>query len=260
MKKVGIYLFDTRNPHVGLGEFEHHLALGLSKRAGELKEKYGIELYFILPSNTILHYGNDVKYIRLSKLKAKITWIKMPSFLFHRFIPKVDLLHLTQQLPRIRHVTSPYCLLTVHDINYLHNGISQRKINAHDRKMRKMFSKATHLSFITSFTKDDVLNHFSLNIPFRVIVNGTTNQAEVPGSPIHNLPEAYDLVLSGFDPKKNVDKVIAMMKYLPDRFLVVAGKGNKRQRRLLEDVIRQNKLQNVCILGCVSPEQKAYLS
>ena len=71
-----------------------------------------------------------------------------------------------------------------------------------------------------------------------------------------SLPDRYLFHLSSLDSKKNPYLLVAMMRYLPDQNLVLAGKGDISE---LCDIVRKHKLQNVFFKGLVSTEEKAHL-
>ena len=82
---------------------------------------------------------------------------------------------------------------------------------------------------------------------------------KVPQEKIDGLPSQYLLSVSGLDDKKNVHLLIEMMRFLPNEFLVVAGKGDKEYTKMLHQLVERYQLTNVRFVGCVSAGEKAYL-
>ncbi|MGP1476113.1 MAG: glycosyltransferase family 4 protein [Phocaeicola sp.] len=260
LKTIAVYLYDSRNPYVGLGEFDHHLAEELSSRAKQLQNEHHIRLCFLLPPHKVDIYGNDVDYLSLTKIKIYLLNL-LPKWAVYRWLmPKVALLHLTQQRAKITRSLGENTLLTIHDVNFFHNNISVAKIKKKQRKAQQMLNIAHFVSFISQFTRDDVHQHFHVAQTERVIHNGATNQNTLESHAPKGLPtKDFDLVLSSWDRKKNVDNIVEMMRFLPERHLIVAGRGKKQDRKRLENIIRTYHLNNVTLLGTVGVAEKAYL-
>lgn len=255
-KNVGIYFYDLRHPFVGLSEFDDNIARRLSAKAKAVKERYDIRFTFIVPQNCAGRYGEDVGYYVLNHFRAFLL-NRVPSF---ASCPRFDLLHLTQQQPVLRRRLAPSTLLTIHDVNFFHNAISPEEVNRKAARIERMLRVATHLSFISRFTQQDVHDHFTVSLPERVVHNGVTRHDTLTGHRPEGLQlDSYLLMLSGWDRKKNVDEVVAMMAFLPDKRLVVAGKGSDRDRQRLQAVIDQYHLTNVTLLGMVDEAGKTWL-
>ncbi|MBF1432400.1 MAG: glycosyltransferase, partial [Prevotella nanceiensis] len=175
-KKVAVYLYNLSNKYVGLGEFAHNLAIRMSAKAAELKTQHNLEFCFLVPKGMSGDYGDEVDYLVLRKWRYLLLNARLPRFIKHLFFPKVDLVHWTQQLPRIHTTISPKALVTIHDVNYFHNNLPQKKIDKRTRKINRTLSFATHLSFISQFSENDVVSRFNVHQPKRVIYNGVTDQ------------------------------------------------------------------------------------
>lgn len=255
-RRIAIYLYDTRKPYVGLGEMENALATRLADRAGKLKEKYGLQFCFIVPKEKKGCYGNDVEYMVFGKRHEILYKYPMLNPLAKRLFPKAELVHWCQQLPKLCETYSPHTLITVHDINFMHNGLKIREIERKKKRIRQSLDKATHLSFISHFTAADVRSNFDIRQPYRIVYNGVTDLQAVETSCDMSLPDRYLFHLSSLDSKKNPHLLVAMMRYLPDQNLVLAGKGDISE---LCDIVRKHKLQNVFFKGLVSTEEKAHL-
>lgn len=258
--KVAIYLFDAKHDHVGLGEFENSLAKEIVQHAPLLKEKYNIQLFFIVSKEKMGAYGMDVEYILLDKWRKRLLNNRFTSALFPFLFPKVDLVHWSHQTPLINRCLSPYTLITVHDVNFFHNDLSMGKTARKARRIGKRLAKATHLAFISNFTQKDVNAHFPIKIPTKVILNGVTDQSCLQEEVIMpQIPEKFFLHVSRLAAKKNVHLLVEMMKYLPDENLVLAGKGRSPYEQRLKKIIEENHLTNVYLLGSVTAEEKAAL-
>ena len=60
---IYIEVYSITHPYVGIGEFCLNLGKQLAQRATELKEKYDINLTFIVPKGYEGTFGNDVNYV-----------------------------------------------------------------------------------------------------------------------------------------------------------------------------------------------------
>lgn len=258
-KKVAIYLYNLSNQYEGLGEFNHNLAIRMSAQAAELKAKHNIKLCFLVPAGMTGAYGEDVEYLVLKKWRYRLLNESLPRCIKHLFFPKVDLVHWTQQLPRLHTTLSPHTFVTIHDVNYFHNNLPEDKVKKRSKKINRTLRHATHLSFISQFAQDDVVSRFDVPHPKRIIYNGVTDQMQVPQEKIDGLPNQYLLSVSGLDDKKNVHLLIEMMRFLPNEFLVIAGRGNSEYTKMLYSLVERYQLTNVRFVGCVSAGEKAYL-
>lgn len=260
-----MYLYDARNEYVGIGEFEKNIGMCIAARAKELREKYGVELYFMVGKKQIGSFGGDVKYIKVNNFVKVLVNIDPTHLLCRLVIPKVDLMHLTHQQPKFHRGISRYTLLTIHDINFFHNNLNRSLFNK-IRRIKRALRSATHLSFISQFTSKDVKAHFPIKQPNRIIMNGVSDLSQLPISAETEqafkdrmLPKDFLFHVSGLGEKKNVHLIVEMMKHLPNETLVVAGKGKKKAYERLQKIIDENQLKNVYILGGVNREEKALL-
>ena len=154
--------------------------------------------------------------------------------------------------------------MTVHDLNYLHNDISEVRKRKKTFVAQRRVNQMTHLSFISKSTRDDVKSHLVAPQPSRVIYNGVTNlnNPDTDYSSVLSgmrLPDKFLFHISRWVRKKNVVLALEMMRHLPDERLVLAGTGDKRQEQLVFDTIKAYNLTNVTVVGRVSSEQKAAL-
>lgn len=258
--KAAIYLYDAKYDHVGLGEFENSLAKEIARQAPLLKKKYNMHLFFIVSKEKLGAYGEDVDYILLNKWRKRLINSRLGYLLFPFIFPKVDLVHWTHQTPLIKRSMSPFTLMTIHDVNFFHNNLKDRRVNKKTRRINKRLSKATHLSFISNFTQKDVSAHFPIKLPSKVILNGVTDQSNLLVNPVMpKVPEHFFLHISRLAAKKNVHLLVEMMKYFPEENLVVAGKGRSNYEQYLTKIIEENHLTNVYLIGSVTAEEKSAL-
>lgn len=264
--KIAVSMTNSHLFNTGLGEFENSIAQRLSKRAQELKEKYGIQLYFLVKPCQIGAYGDDVKYVSIGSNMRTLMNLPFLHNIKRLLLPHFDLLHWTNQFLKFRVKLAPLHLMTVHDVNFLHNEIGtlhkSKKLWLTNRRLKR----ATHFGYISNFTKNDVEANFKLDgKPGRVIYNGVTNlntKSQYEYNKIlsgMNLPENFLFHISRWSRKKNVHLLVQMMKYLPGETLVIAGSADKKYVEFLNNLVLSKGIKNVIFVGKVSTDQKAAL-
>ncbi len=265
-KRIAISMLESHLLNTGLGEFENSIAQRMAQRAPMLKEKYGVTLCFIVAKRWRKgSYGDNVEYLCISRTARKLLNLLPLRWLRPVLLPNIDLLHWTNQFFKFKVRLSPLQLITVHDVNFMHN-----EINAMHKKkklwvMAQRMAKATHFTFISEFTRSDFGKHFSFDKPSRVIVNGVTNLNTQP-------QEVYDATLKamGVEPgylfhisrwsrKKNVHLLVDMMRHLPGERLVIAGTASEKFGQMLRQRAIEAGHGNITFVGKVNTAQKAAL-
>ncbi|NPA68555.1 MAG: glycosyltransferase family 4 protein, partial [Chlorobi bacterium] len=158
MKKVLIDLDRLKNINTGLGQ----VSLSFGKKISELNDK-DIEFTFLVPDKFAGYFGNNVKYEKVS-LKRRY---------FPSLCKKYDLWHALHQdsayFPSGK--TTPY-ILTVHDLNFLYEK-SEKKAKKRLKRLQKKIDRATHITVISNFTKNEVLKNLNVkNKDVQIIYNG----------------------------------------------------------------------------------------
>lgn len=252
-RKIVIECMALRHMNVGIGQFLYHIGLELGVRAEELRSEHGIELYFILPKSFVGCFGKDVHYITTFPI---FRWL----LALNPF--KIDLFHMPHQYCTFKHLNRcKDCLLTIHDINFMYEKKGY-KLYRYIRGFNKKVRLATYINYISNFTRNDVNKNFEINVPERVIYNGVT---EPQGKFAHEtdrlkkLPQTFFFHISSLLPKKNVNLLISMMKFLPKENLVIAGDWQGKNSHILRQQIVDEGLTNVYALDNVSEEEKSWL-
>lgn len=262
---IAISMTQSHKLNTGLGEFENSIAQRMARRAPQLLQQYGIRIVFVVERQQVGAYGDSVGYFVMGRRRRDLLKQRMLTPMRRWLIPHWDLVHWTNQFFKFGMRLSPIQLITVHDINFMHNNISSWHRRKKEYVTRKRLSRASYLSFISQFTADDVRRNLSIDKPSRVIYNGVTNlnthtQQELDGAVSGmGLPENFLFHISRWSKKKNVLLAIRMMKYLPDEHLVIAGTGAGDFERLVRGTIEALQLDNVTVVGQVSTLQKAAL-
>lgn len=251
--KIAIYLYDIKNRNVGLGEFAYQLGSYISKRAKELREKYNIVMYFIVPVGYVGCFGDDVEYFEFTEFNRRVSL---------RYLKKgFDLCHHIHQFSRLRFMRrAKVNFMTVHDINFMYEK-SGDKLEWYKARFARSLSRCSEVTYISNFVKKDVEAHFSPRCNGDVIYNGVADLSDVTGdfSKFGLEDNSYLFHISSLMPKKNVHKIVEMMRYLPEEKLLVVGNLNSEYARCIKKQIAEWGLENVIMLNHVSNEDKAEL-
>ncbi len=252
--RIYVETYAVRNPYVGVGEFCMNLGHYLAKHAELLRNQYGITLHFIVPRGHKGIFGNQVAYLELPRFCKP----------FMRLFPwRIDLLHLTHQYcPFNNFLGVKNELLTIHDINFMYEK-KGKKLLKYKRRLNTRIKAATHINYISKFTKTDVEKYFDVNKETRVIYNGVKQlvpATEYAHTFLSQLPaQPFLFHISSLRPKKNIHLLIEMMRYLPNETLVIAGNWDGNYGTQLKNRIKELELKNVVCLNNVSNDEKAYL-
>ena len=254
---MNIYIeaYSITHPYVGIGEFCLNLGQQLAQRATELKEKYDINLTFIVPKGYEGTFGNDVGYV---------SFLGDVKFLSRLHGSCIDLLHLPHQYCRFKHFPKvKNTLMTIHDINFMYEKQGD-KLERYKKKFTKKLKASNYISYISQFTKKDVEDNFKVECGTRIIYNGVS---KIPAESVtvteefkKRLPQKpYLFHISSLRPKKNVHLLIEMMAYLPHEHLVIAGDWSGKYGEEMQERIKELELRNITCLNNVSVDEKIWL-
>lgn len=228
-------------PYTGLYTFCHELGNALLKIAGD-------ELCFYLPGNQRGHFGDVPGYLRQRSI--------------HKFFPprqRFDLWHSTYQNTAYH---TPYRrtknVITVHDLNFLHEAKSDAKKKKYLRKLQQNINRADHIVTISRFVEQEVRQYLHIgDRPVEVIYNGSSVQ-EFPGydAPAYMPAKPFLLCLGVLLPKKNFHVVPCLLKG-NDMELVIAGVVNEDyKQQVLQEAARHGVADRVKIVGAVTAQDK----
>ena len=141
---------------------------------------------------------------------------------------KIDLWHTTDQLFKARrHAKGMINLLTVHDLNFLHEKKGIHRIK-NLLRLRWAVKRSDCVTVISEYVKQDLLKHVNVGEkPLRVIYNGiqdTTNKAQKQPDFV-NINDKFFFTIGQIRKKKNFHTLIPVMKYFPEHKLFICGKG-----------------------------------
>ncbi|HVG42168.1 MAG TPA: glycosyltransferase family 1 protein [Chitinophagaceae bacterium] len=153
-------------------------------------------------------------------------------------------------------------LLTIHDLNFLHEGKSleeQRNTQAH---VQSLINRADAIVCISEFSKSDVLQHCDVNNkPIYAIHNGTHKVGDAALHHNSYQPKKPFLFGMGYvNQKKNYGVLMPLLEQNEDLELVVAGRLDDPE--YIATMQQQAKEKGISdrlhILGPVSESEKAW--
>jgi glycosyltransferase involved in cell wall biosynthesis len=182
---------------------------------------------------------------------------------FHRwFFPlsgRFDLVHFADQYCRFGPArVQGTTIMTVHDLNQIHELPPGRKLDRYMRRMRVKIAGADHIVAISNFVAEDVKRHFpEARDKISVIYNG----ADFSLAPAGHRPEVepggpFLFALGMVCAKKNFHVLVPLLRN-NDRKLVISGivKEDYRQK-ILAEAAAYGVSDRVIITGPVSQHDK----
>lgn len=248
MKQLLIDTYKIKDLFSGLGQFSLNFASHLAEQNGG---QY--DLHFLLekgsekPIRTIS--GNPFVYTSLQKRY------------FPSFQKKPDLWHSLYQLPSFLPPPKTPWILTVHDLNFLHEK-SEQRASQYLRRLQKNIRKADVITAISEYTKTVMQQHLDLGKKeVRVIHNGIApNRIPDIPRPAFAGEEPFFFSVGIFNRKKNFHVLVPMMEKLSGYRLVIAGNNDTAYGREIIQTIEELKLSDRVILpGKISEDEKYWL-
>ncbi len=216
------------------------------------------------PSENIFLYGPQ-----LQEIKDQFPIIKWSKF--QKFNPffgaSFQLVHVSHQLSSYFHQKhkGQKKIVTLHDLNFLHEDIKNSKRHRNIRRVRKNLQNADVVVCISDFVKKDYLKNQHL---FKVISNQTVtvihNGLKFPEHKTYDLGKfsylknkRYFLNIGVLFPKKNQLSILKALKYLEeDLVLVVSGGKKEYESEVLQYIVDHQLEQRVHIVRNISDEEK----
>lgn len=233
----------------------YHYCLNLGRHVAKLLEdERGGKIGFYVPAAEKHSFGP------LADCVAEKKWHQK---LFRPFLWDCDIWHAPFQSGRIVPAKNKKIkiVLTIHDLNCLHEGKSVKEQKHSLQKTQQLIDKSDALVCISNHCKKDVLENMDTgNKPVYVIHNGTHQVNIPPQKPTAYLPARPFLFTMGYvNRKKNFHTLIPLLK--DERLeLVVAGKPDEADYVTTMKMIAKNEgvIERLHILGPVSEADKAW--
>lgn len=270
--RVVLDLERLRHINCGLGRFCLNLARALLQPGEWSQSGCAIDPVLFLPECAGTYLEPLVSAIRPPRLSVpalrKEVFARWLRPLARPFLtaPKVDVWHVTHQ-------TSKYLpfdarvpvLLTIHDLNFLHDADNKRDPARVARKLANIQSKidrAAALTTVSQFTAADVRAHLRVGEkPIYVIPNGMTTPPPASLERPDFLPAGpFLLSIGNCLWHKNFHTLLGMLEHLPGRRLVIAGKKATPYGRFIdEELTRRGLRDRVVMPGEVSDGDRQWL-
>ena len=183
---------------------------------------------------------------------------------FMPVVSKFDIWHCTYQsskyMPRRnRHIK---VLLTIHDLNFLHEEMSERRKNEYLEQIQRNIDRSDAIVCISKFTKNDVLTHCDTGgKPIYVIYNGTSDlhtpllkaQSYRPNTP-------FLFNVGVIARKKNQHQILPLLQSNPALQLVLAGRHDDKEYAhfLRQQASELNVEDRMHLIHEISEEEKSW--
>ncbi|MCE3077232.1 glycosyltransferase family 4 protein [Chryseobacterium gwangjuense] len=180
------------------------------------------------------------------------------------------LIHTTHQLSEYFHnlKKSQKKVVTLHDLNFLHDKSSARKVEKSKRLVQKNIGNADAIVCISEFVKDDFIKNKHLfqlkeNVKIEVVYNGLMFPEKVNFTAPQDYPfihEKFILNIGVLFPKKNQNVLLDLISK-NDRHLVLITSSAKSEykEKFLEKIKTLGLTERVHILENVENEEKYFL-
>ncbi|MDY3339254.1 glycosyltransferase family 4 protein [Riemerella anatipestifer] len=249
--KTLIDLERLRYPNSGIANVFRNLANGIQEKSSEIDLK-------------ITYYGSE-KHIP-NNITNTIKWKKWHKF-HEIFSQNFDVIHVSHQLSSYFHKNykNAIKIVTLHDLNFLHENLSTKKREKMLRKVRKNLLNADYIVCISNFVKEDFIKHqhlFKLNKLKRIDV--IHNGIELPKNRTYNLGrfqhlkhKKYLLNIGVLFDKKNQKALIEMLPYVDEDLVLVHSDEKEPYASELKNLVLNLNLENrVHFLKNVTEEEK----
>ena len=153
-------------------------------------------------------------------------------------------------------------LLTVHDLNMLHQDVPQKEREESINNTRRLIHRSDAIVCVSEFTKSDVLKHCDTgNKPVYVIHNGVNRLEKAMLLPSSYKPSGPFLFSIGFvNRKKNLHSLLPLLQMNPEIELVIAGRMDDPDYVILlkEEATASGFADRLHILGPVTETEKSW--
>jgi glycosyltransferase involved in cell wall biosynthesis len=267
LPRVVIDLEKLRHINCGLGRYSLHLGREiLPVAAGRFQP------VFLLPRGAERYFpGGGFESIAVSPwnkegVRRLYRPFVQPLLTAVRPTPQVALWHVTSQMSKYLPLDDRVpVVLTIHDLNFLHESPADGRTEEIDRKLadiQRKVNRAVAIVADSAYVADDVAKHVDLGgrpvhvVPLAVStppVASATRPAFVPAGP-------FVLTIGNCLPHKNFHALFGLLDQLPDMRLVIAGKKTTPYGEHLEREVAQRGLAGRVILpGEVSDGDRQWL-
>lgn len=251
MKKILLDLERLRYPNSGIAKVFANLAVGLQK----------------ISHNYLIHVFGPNSEIGKIKIRHKIINRKPIHKIFEHFSSTYDLIHVSHQLSPFftKNYKKAVKIVTLHDLNFLHENLSEAKKNKMLRKVSKSLKYADYIVCISDFVKKDFEKHKHLFTLGKlkdtfVVHNGIV----FPEDKKYDLKKFTELEktpfllnIGVFFDKKNQLSLVKALKYTDYKLVFVTSESKSDYEEKILSEIKANQLSDrVHIYKNISDEDK----
>lgn len=253
MKKILLDLERLRYPNSGIANVFRNLAKGLNEI--EISSNMGVFIYG--PSDELKSLNTRFSIV------ARKAIHKMLSFYSFDF----SVLHTSHQLSSYFHfkLKRQKKIVTLHDLNFLHEDVSEKKYRKELRKVKRNIENANVIVCISEFTKLDLLNNSKLfsykYAPDIVVIHNGLKFPEIKeyglGTFEYLRNKKFILNIGVLFPKKNQLSLVKMLPYIEeDLVLVVSGEKEDYNKEVFLEIERLGVSERVHVVKNISDEEK----
>jgi len=267
LPRVVIDLEKLRHINCGLGRYSLHLGRELLALADGR-----FQSVFLLPSGAERYFPEGgfesiaVSPWNKEAVRSLYRPLLQPLLRAVRATPRVDLWHVTSQMSKYLPLDDRVpVVLTIHDLNFLHESPADGRNEEIDRKladMQRKVNRAVAIVADSAYVADDVAKHVDLGgrpvhvVPLAVSTPPAASArrpAFVPAGP-------FVLTIGNCLPHKNFHALFGLLDQVPDMRLVIAGKKTTPYGEHLErEVARLGLAERVILPGEVSDGDRQWL-
>ncbi len=251
MKKILIDLERLRYPNSGLANVFRNLSKGLQT---------------VKTTNQFFFFGEENSLQNIAPQNAVVKWKRWFRY-WYNFGKNYDIIHSSNQLSSYFHKKhkSTTKILTLHDLNFLHENLSESKRNRMLKRVNNNLKNTDYLVCISNFVKEDVLKNKEIlrfeNVKEIVVIH---NGIEFPANRAYDLGQFshlkntnYILNIGVLFDKKKQKKLVEMLPYLNTDLVLVSSIEKEPYANEVRNRIAELGLKDrVHLLKNISEEEK----
>jgi len=244
MRSILLDLERMKYPNTGLYHYCSSLATHL------LKHKHADEGFqLFIPKALKGSFGDQVRYITL----------QLHSKLYMTGTRDVQVWHMTHQQSKYYPVNAnTKMVLTIHDLNYLHESDSERRKNKYNAMVLKGIERANIITCISEFVKKDVMQNLAtFGKPVKVIYNGCNFQDIEPEYiPTYIPAKPFLFSLGIIGAKKNFHVVPSILPSLDAELIISGTPYGDYNKKIMAEAKKFGVEDRVHLTGPVSEKDK----
>lgn len=248
MNKIIVDCERMKYPHTGLYHYCLQLGHALQQSINATKES----LSFYVRSSEHNIFGAEANYIPQHSLQKFI----LPP------LRGYDIWHATYQgtnyYPFHRKIK---IVLTIHDLNFMHEGKAASKQTRELKKLQKKIKRADHIVAISQFTLNDVQKFLSIgNTPATVIYNGCNFNDLADSIKPQNLPDKKFLYTIGTITDKKNFHVLPCLLVNNEFTLIISGitQNEEYKNKILLEAAKYSVTDRVIFTGTIPENDKQW--